>query len=210
MAKYAEKHNLINFRTRENAVFLGQQSLVKVRNFLWFNLRTKSLSTWISYVVSFCLILSLLVSLSIPPSSLPRHWPCFSAWDGSVSIFFSAKMSILSEISTYIRDTRVLKYTSILLGYLFKKIILFLAVLYLLCWTLDFSSCNAWAPHCGGFSYCGAQALECWLSSCGTQDQWFHSMWSLPPGPRNQTRTPNIGRWTPNHWTTREVHPRTS
>ena len=34
MAKYAEKHNVINFRTCENAVFLGPQSLVKVRNFL--------------------------------------------------------------------------------------------------------------------------------------------------------------------------------
>ena len=34
MAKYAEKHNVINFRTCENAVFLGLQSLVKVRNFL--------------------------------------------------------------------------------------------------------------------------------------------------------------------------------
>ena len=25
---------------------------------------------------------------------------------------------------------------------------------------------GVWASHCSGFSYCGAWALECWLSSC--------------------------------------------
>ena len=27
-----------------------------------------------------------------------------------------------------------------------------------------FSSCGAWASHCGGFSYCGAHALGTWVS----------------------------------------------
>ena len=35
-------------------------------------------------------------------------------------------------------------------------------------WVLP-SSCSAGASHCGGFSCCRAQALECGLSSCGAQ-----------------------------------------
>ena len=38
-------------------------------------------------------------------------------------------------------------------------IYLFLAVLGLRCCTRAFSSCSAWASHCGGVSFCGAQAL---------------------------------------------------
>ena len=35
-----------------------------------------------------------------------------------------------------------------------------------------FSSCGAWASHCGGFSCCRAQALGCaGFSSCSTWDQ---------------------------------------
>ena len=63
--------------------------------------------------------------------------------------------------------------------------------------------CGVWVSHCGGFSYCGAQALgaqasvvvarglrscgsqalERRLSSCGARAQLLHGMWDLPgPG----------------------------
>ena len=63
--------------------------------------------------------------------------------------------------------------------------------------------CDAWASHCGGFSFCGAwalglrtsvvvahgpssfgvQALERRLSSCGARAQLLRGMWNLPkPG----------------------------
>ena len=68
------------------------------------------------------------------------------------------------------------------------KIDLLLATLGLCCCVWAFSSCSAWASHCSGFSCrgarapgtqasvaaarglssCGSQALELWLSSCGT------------------------------------------
>ena len=58
------------------------------------------------------------------------------------------------------------------------------------------SSCGAQASHCGGFSCCGAQALEhvasvvwpmssrvCGLSSCDARAWLSHSRWILPrPG----------------------------
>ena len=56
-----------------------------------------------------------------------------------------------------------------------------------------FSSCSAWVSHCGGFSWCGVQALGCmgfdscgsWalknrLSSCREQAWLLWAMWDLP------------------------------
>ena len=63
--------------------------------------------------------------------------------------------------------------------------------------------CGAWAPHCGSFSCCGAQALGVWasvvvarglsscgsqvleqrLSSCGARASLLRGVWDLPgPG----------------------------
>ena len=62
--------------------------------------------------------------------------------------------------------------------YVHKFISLFMAVLGLCRCTRAFSSCGEQgllsscgmlASHCGGVSYCRAWALECRLSSCGTQ-----------------------------------------
>ena len=85
----------------------------------------------------------------------------------------------------------------------FILFILFLAALGLHCRTQSFSSCGAWASHCGGFSCCGAwalgtwasvvvahglsscgsRALECRLSSCGAWAQLLCGKWDLPrPG----------------------------
>ena len=44
-----------------------------------------------------------------------------------------------------------------------------MAVLDLPCCAQAFSNSNAWTSRCIGFSYCGEQALELGLSSCGTQ-----------------------------------------
>ena len=61
---------------------------------------------------------------------------------------------------------------------LFKKITYFLAVLGLHCCTQAFSSCRergllsscgAWASHRGGFSCCGAQALDTQASVVAAQ-----------------------------------------
>ena len=37
-----------------------------------------------------------------------------------------------------------------------------------------------WASHCGGFFYCGAQALEHRLNNCGVQTRLLQGMWDLP------------------------------
>ena len=83
--------------------------------------------------------------------------------------------------------------------YFILFIYLFLALLGLCCCTRAFSSCGAWASHCGGFSCCGAQALGAWasvvaarglsscgsralerrLSSCGARAQLLRGMWDL-------------------------------
>ena len=42
-----------------------------------------------------------------------------------------------------------------------------------------------------GFSSCGSWALECRLSSCGTQAQLLHSMWDLP-GPGLEPMSPAL------------------
>ena len=75
----------------------------------------------------------------------------------------------------------------------------FLAMLGICCYMWGLSSCGdrgllfvAWASHCGGFSCCGAQALEhegfsgcvskvleLGLSSGGEWAQLFHSTWNL-------------------------------
>ena len=45
------------------------------------------------------------------------------------------------------------------------------------------SSCGMGASHRGGFSCCGAWALECGLSNCGTWAWLPHGTWKLPgPG----------------------------
>ena len=45
------------------------------------------------------------------------------------------------------------------------------------------SSCSVWASRCGGFSSCGASALERKLNSCGTRAMFPCSMWYFPrPG----------------------------
>ena len=45
------------------------------------------------------------------------------------------------------------------------------------------SGCGVWASHCGGFSCCGAQALEYRLSRCGAWVYLPLGMWNLPgPG----------------------------
>ena len=40
--------------------------------------------------------------------------------------------------------------------------------------------CSVWASHCGGFSCCGAQALEHGISSCSTWAQLPCGMWTAP------------------------------
>ena len=40
--------------------------------------------------------------------------------------------------------------------------------------------CNASVSHCGGFSCCGARALECGLSSGGAWAELHHGMLDLP------------------------------
>ena len=54
-----------------------------------------------------------------------------------------------------------IRFDFILLNKFIYFIYLFLAALGL--------HCGTQTSHCGGFSCCGAQALECRLSSCGAQ-----------------------------------------
>ena len=91
-------------------------------------------------------------------------------------------------------------------------VFIFLSVLGLCCWAQAFSSCGDWrllsscgpqASHCGGFPCCGSWTLDHRLShlahgvrcpeACGI----FQDQGSNP--------CPLAGRWTPSHWTTREV-----
>ena len=71
--------------------------------------------------------------------------------------------------------------------------------------------CGAWASHCGGFSCCGACALDAWvsvvvacgvsscgsralerrLSSCGARAYLLHGMWDLP-GPGLEPGSPAL------------------
>ena len=82
--------------------------------------------------------------------------------------------------------------------------------------------CCAWASHCGGFSCCGAWALDTWasvvvahgltscgsqalehrLSSCGAQAQLLRGMWDLPCT-RARTHVPCTGKWILNNRATR-------
>ena len=73
------------------------------------------------------------------------------------------------------------------------------------------SHCGARAPGvqasvvvAHGLSSCGLRALECRFSSSGARAQPLRGMWDLSRT-RAQTRVPCIGRWTPNHCTTREA-----
>ena len=90
---------------------------------------------------------------------------------------------------------------------LFIFIYLFLAALGLCCCTLAFFSCgkrgllrcSAQAPHCGGFSCCGARALGSRasavvahrLSSCGARAYLLRGMWDLP-GPGLKPMSPAL------------------
>ena len=65
--------------------------------------------------------------------------------------------------------------------------------------------------RCAGFSSCGMRAQQLWLTGSGVQAQhlWLIGLdapWHVGPSQtKDQTCVPCIGRWTPNHCTTREV-----
>ena len=97
---------------------------------------------------------------------------------------------------------------------LFILFILFLAALGLCCCARAFLQlrqawatlcCSSRASHCGGFSCCGARALEPRLSSCGARAQLLHGMWDLPGLGLEPVRVPCIGRQILNHCTTRKA-----
>ena len=77
-------------------------------------------------------------------------------------------MSTLRLLSTYSSGTYLeKKYIHYFLKN--KFIYLFLAAVGLCYCEWAFSSCGEWAPHCGGFSFCGVRALERRFSSCGAR-----------------------------------------
>ena len=95
-------------------------------------------------------------------------------------------------------------------------IYLFLAALGLRCCARAFSSCCAWASHCGGFSCCGERALgtraqQLWLAGSRMQAQqlWRTGLVALRHVGSSRTRArtcvPCIGRWILNHCATREA-----
>ena len=61
------------------------------------------------------------------------------------------------------------------------------------------STCSAQASNCGGFSCCGAHAVECGLSS---HDKWAYFVpWHVESScTRNQTHVPCIGLTTGAPW----------
>ena len=63
------------------------------------------------------------------------------------------------------------------------------------------SSCGAWASHYADLSYCRARDLGC-SGNCrgGVATRLVGSSHA-----KDATRVSCIGRWIPNHWTTREV-----
>ena len=71
-------------------------------------------------------------------------------------------------------------------------------------WVGLLSSCRALTSHCGGLSYCGAQAVGCSDSVVGAQGlgcpMHVGSSWT-----RGNTCIPCIGRQILNHWITTEV-----
>ena len=74
-----------------------------------------------------------------------------------------------------------------------------------------FSSCGAWASHCGGFSCFGAQALKLWLvdSVVVARRLWSTSLvapWHMGSSRiRDRTRVFLIGRQIIYHWVTMEA-----
>ena len=54
-----------------------------------------------------------------------------------------------------------------------------------------FSCCRAWVQEHTGFSSCGSQALEHWLSSCGTLAQLLWGTWNIP-GPGIKPMSPTV------------------
>ena len=87
-----------------------------------------------------------------------------------------------------------------------KKIYLFLAALGFCHCAGAFSSCNEWGRptlHCGDFSCCGAQALEC-AGSVVEAHRLSCSRHVGSSSTRRGIHVPCIGRQICNHWTTRE------
>ena len=96
-----------------------------------------------------------------------------------------------------------------------------LLFIYWLCWAFEassswgewglLSSSSTWASHCGGFYYCGAQALRPkGFSSCGALTQFVEPGLSCSVAcgiflTMDQTHVPCIARQILNPWTTREV-----
>ena len=52
--------------------------------------------------------------------------------------------------------------------------------------------CSVRVSHCGGFSCCGAWALEHRFSSCGARASLLRGMWDLP-GPGLEPVSPALG-----------------
>ena len=97
------------------------------------------------------------------------------------------------------------------LVYIFFKFIYFWLCLVLVAARAS-SSCGLQPSHCGGFSYCGPQALGPESFSCCSA--WSRKLWCTglvtpwhvaSSQTRDQTPVPCIGRWLLYHWMTREV-----
>ena len=100
------------------------------------------------------------------------------------------------------------------LMYFYLYIYLFLAALGHHCCEWTFSSCSEWSLL---FIWCALGSCLWWLlllqstssrlvgfsTCCWAQLPW--GMWNLSSWSRDRTHVPCIGRWIPNHWTTREV-----
>ena len=94
----------------------------------------------------------------------------------------------------------------------------FLAALGLCCFARAFSSCGVQSSPCGGFSCCGARALDAWASVVVAHRLYSarsvvvaHGLsCSTACGIRARTRVPCIGRRILNHRATREVPSMTS
>ena len=69
-----------------------------------------------------------------------------------------------------------------------------------------FSSCDAGSRARGlcSLQHAGSLVEAYEFSSCGTWGQLPRSMWDLSSPTRDRTCIPCIGRWIPDHWTTRE------
>ena len=76
----------------------------------------------------------------------------------------------------------------------FKHIDMFISLFFKALGALGLS-CSAWDPHCSTR-----------LSNCGAQVQVLYGTWNLSSSTkRDQTWVPSTGRWTLDHWATREA-----